>query len=108
MDTMMRDVAVHLSAEEQARVDAAFQQHMMQPLQAIMRAGIAAGELRAEDPEFLARVWFLLLDAYVGRTDPTDPTGGQDALARQFIRLFLEGAGVPHPPAVAHPAGSGY
>ncbi len=105
MDTMMRDVAVHLSAEEQARVDAALQQHMMHPLQAVMRAGIVAGELRVEDPVFLARVWFLVLDAFVGRTDPDDPTGSQDALARQFIRLFLEGAGVPHPPAAAHSAG---
>lgn len=107
MDTMMRDVAVHLSAEEQARVDAAFQRHMMQPLQAIMRAGIGAGELRDEDPAFLAKVWFLLLDAFVGRTDPDNPSGSQDALARQFIRLFLEGAGVPRPPAAAHSAGPG-
>ncbi len=105
MDTMMRDVAVHLSAAEQARVDAAFQQHMMQPLQAVMRAGITAGTLRAEDPVLLAQVWFLLLDAFVGRTEPGNPNGSQDALARQFIRLFLEGAGVPHPPAAAHSAG---
>jgi AcrR family transcriptional regulator len=96
MDTMMRDVAVHLGAAEQARVDAAFHQHMMEPLRAIMRAGIAAGELRAEEPDLLARVWFSMMDAFVGGTAASDPTGEDRAVwARQLTRLFLEGAGAP-------------
>jgi TetR/AcrR family transcriptional regulator len=107
MDTMMRDVAVHLGAAEQGRVDAAFHQHMMDPLRAIMQAGIAAGELRAGEPDLLARVWFLLLDAFVGRSDAPDPTGDERARwARQLTRLFLEGAGMPHPPVAAHRAGA--
>lgn len=104
MDTMLRDVAVHLSAEEQTRIDAAFHQYMMDPLQAIMRAGIAAGELRAEEPELLARVWFLLMDAFVGHTATPDPSGADRAgLADQLTRLFLEGAGLGPPPAAHAP-----
>src|SRR5690349_6263242 len=51
MDTMMRDVEIHLAPADQERIDAAFNRYLMDPVRRVMREGIAAGELRQEDPE---------------------------------------------------------
>jgi AcrR family transcriptional regulator len=97
MDTMMRDVEIHLTPADQARIDAAFNRYLMDPVRRIMREGVLAGELRPEDPELLARVWFLLLDAFVGSKGTTDTPlmADRPALARHLTRLFLDGAGNP-------------
>jgi len=94
MDTMMRDMEIHLAPADQERIDAAFNRYLMDPLRRIMREGIAAGELRREDPELLARVWFLLLDAFVGSKGTTDTPlmADRPALARHLTQLFLDGA----------------
>jgi AcrR family transcriptional regulator len=101
MDTMMRDMEIHLAPADQERIDAAFNRYLMDPLRRIMREGVTAGELRPEDPELLARVWFLLLDAFVGSKGTTDTPlmADRPTLARHLTQLFLEGA-------AAHP-GSG-
>ncbi len=97
MDTMMRDVEIHLAPEDQARVEAAFNRYLMDPVRRLMREGVLAGELRPEEPELLARVWFLLLDAFVGSKGTTDTPlmADRPALARHLTQLFLDGAGNP-------------
>jgi TetR/AcrR family transcriptional regulator, cholesterol catabolism regulator len=97
VDTMMRDMEIHLVAADQARIDAAFNRYLMDPLRRIMRDGMAAGELRQEDPELPARVWFVLLDAFIGSKDTTGAPLPADrpTLARRLTRLFLDGAGNP-------------
>jgi AcrR family transcriptional regulator len=101
MDTMMRDVELHLVPEDQARVEAAFNRYLMDPVRGIMREGITAGELRPEDPELLARVWFLLLDAFVGSkgTADTPLMADRPVLARHLTQLFLDGAAAHPGPA---------
>jgi AcrR family transcriptional regulator len=99
MDTMMRDVEIHLPEAHRQRIDLAFQQHVMKPLTTTMQAGIAAGELRSADPTLLAHVWFVLLDAFVGNNAPlgTPLVDDRPALAHHLTHLFLEGAGSARP-----------
>jgi AcrR family transcriptional regulator len=100
MDTMMRDVEIHLAPTDQERIAAAFNHYLMDPVRRLMREGVIAGELRPEEPELLARVWFLVLDAFVGSKGTTDTPlmADRPALARHLTQLFLDGAAA-HPGA---------
>jgi len=92
---LLRDGEIHLVAADWARIKAAHDQHMMDPLRAVMRAGIAEGALRVQDPEFLVRTWFGILEAFIGGKveDDTPLMADRPALARQISDLFLHGAG---------------
>jgi AcrR family transcriptional regulator len=97
LDTMLRDVEIHLAADDQTRIAAAFNRHLMDPLRRIMRDGMAAGELRRDDPDLAARAWFVLLDGFAaGHGSPgAPPPADRRALARRLTQLFLDGAGNP-------------
>ncbi len=92
---LLRDGEIHLVAVDWARIKAAHDQQMMDPLRAVMRAGIAEGALRVQDPEFLVRTWFGILEAFIGGKveDDTPLMADRLALARHITDLFLHGAG---------------
>ena len=99
MDAMMRDVEIHLPEAHRQRIDSGFPTACDEPLTTTMQAGIAAGELRTEDPTLLAHVWFVLLDAFIGNNAPlgTPLVNDRPALAHHLTHLFLEGAGPTRP-----------
>ncbi len=96
MGTLLRDGEIHLGAADRSRIEAAHDQHMLNPLRAVMRAGIAEGALQVQDPEFLVRIWFGILEAFIGGRleDDTPLMADRPALARQITDLFLHGASI--------------
>jgi hypothetical protein len=71
-------------------------QHMMDPLRAIIGAGVAEGRLRADaGAEFLTQAWFALLDAAIQGKIGDEPalTANPAVLARSLTDLFMRGAG---------------
>ncbi len=104
MGTLLRDGEIHLTPVDWARIEAARKQYMMDPLRAVMRAGVAEGTLRVQDPEFLVRTWFGILETFISSkvADDTPLMADRPALARQITDLFLHGA-APHPDNEAGP-----
>ena len=95
MGALMRDGEIHLTPADWARIEAARKQYMMDPLRALMRAGVAEGRLRRQDPEFLVRTWFGILETFISGKieDDTALMADRPALARHITDLFLHGAG---------------
>ncbi len=96
MDSMMRDVAQHLSAEQRGRIAAA---HATLTSLAVdlMRDGVDHGELRG-DPAVLAHAFTHLLLAFSGRVGREAGYRGQPEVITAVVELFLHGAS-----AVARP-----
>ena len=95
LGSLLRDGEIHLAPADWARIEAAHDQHMMDPLRMVMRAGIAEGTLRVQDPEFLVQTWFGILETFIsGKVEDDTPLmADRPALARQITDLFLHGAG---------------
>lgn len=89
---MMRDTLVHLDAERRERGYELYRQLVYAPLTAIMAEGIAAGELRADDPSALARAYLGLCTTFV-RTPPDARYEARVVGAGWIVTHFLCGAG---------------
>ena len=90
-DQMMRDVAEHLSLEQQRRIAAAHA-GIVEPPIALMRDGIARGELRG-DAEVLAHAFVHLLEAFSGRVGAEAGYRGRPEVVDAVVGIFLHGAG---------------
>jgi AcrR family transcriptional regulator len=92
LDSMMRDVAEHLSAEQRARVRASHRA-LEESYEALMRLGIAQGALKDHDPKLLAHAYAHLLAAFAGRVGMEAGFQGRRAVVDTVVDLFLNGAG---------------
>jgi AcrR family transcriptional regulator len=91
LDQIMRDVAEHLTPEQQAAVHTAHEA-MLGAFDDLMRSGIAAGELRPAEPRILTHAYLHLLDAFTHA--PTTPLRDDDEAIATTVELFLDGAAV--------------
>ena len=64
MEPMLRDTEQLIGPERAASVWTAYEQEMLAPLMALMRAGMGTGEIRNGDERILARAFCSLLDAF--------------------------------------------
>ena len=92
MDSMMRDVAEHLTTSQQERVGAAHRS-MEDAYTALMQVGIARGELRAYEPRLLAHAYQHLLAAFAGRVGGEAGYQGRLETVDTVVELFMHGAG---------------
>lgn len=96
MDSMMRDVAEHLSPAQQERIRAAHRK-MEDAYTELMATGIVQGELRDYDPRLLGHSFMHLLTGFVGRTGVEAGYQGRQATVDAVVDLFLQGAAAPAP-----------
>jgi hypothetical protein len=77
------------SDQRAALVWAAYEQEMLAPLMALMRAGMESGEILPGDERILARAFCSLLDAFStpGGHKMNPSTASQEALARGDVAL---------------------
>jgi AcrR family transcriptional regulator len=98
MEPMLRDTQQLIGPERAASVWAAYEQEMLAPLMALMRAGMETGEIRNGDEGILARAFCSLLDAFStpGQHSATPNSASASAsheeIARAVTSLFLNGA----------------
>ncbi len=98
MEPMLRDTEQLIGPERAASVWTAYEQEMLTPLMALMRAGMGTGEIRNGDERILARAFCSLLDAFSTpgghSTAPSSASAAtsHEEIARAVASLFLDGA----------------
>jgi AcrR family transcriptional regulator len=93
MEPMLRDTEQLVGPERAASVWAAYEQEMLAPLMALMRAGMETDEIRSGDERTLARAFCSLLDAFStpgGHAMASEASHEEVACA--VTSLFLDGA----------------
>ena len=94
MDEMMRDVAAHLSPEQQSQVQEAHRQFLGW-LTALMQKGIDQGDLRADlSPDLLGYTYQRLVSGFQGRNRQQLGLEPSDQLVDFVVDQFLLGAAV--------------
>lgn len=90
--THIRDTGLHQI------VNRAFRSELFDPLLAVMREGIAAGLLRADDPDFFTWVFLGMVNTFIRAKNSAPAVNSQtaDVLARRVVEFFLVGAGNSH------------
>lgn len=92
MDEWMRDVREHLSPEQQAEVQAAYE-HYTSALVALMQRGIDQGFLRSDlPPRTLAHTLERLVNGFQGRNRQSVGLEANEALVDLVLSLFVQGA----------------
>ena len=94
MDSMMRDVAEHLTTEQREQVLRAHR-GLEDAYVRLMESGIARGELRPYQPRLLAHAFHHLLAAFTGRVGAVTGYQGKLETVETVVELFLHGAGEP-------------
>lgn len=94
ISSMMHDMAhIHDPALHRI-INQAFRRELMDPLIAVMQAGMTAGQLRADEPEFYAWIFLGLVNTFIrtksGTTQAAPPPA--NVLARRLVAFFLVGA----------------
>lgn len=94
ISSMMHDMAhIHDPALHRI-INQAFRRELMDPLIAVMQTGMAAGQLRTDEPEFFAWIFLGLVNTFIrtksGATQTVTPP--VDLLARRLVAFFLVGA----------------
>lgn len=87
--TLLRDRAHLKRPENLDAVRSAFRGELFGPLTALMREGIARGELRAEEPATLTLFFLGAVNNFIGRS--AELGMADDALARKLTDYFLNG-----------------
>jgi AcrR family transcriptional regulator len=90
LSAMMRDLEHIQSHAHRRALEDAFRDELLGPLAALMEAGVARGELGAEDPAFYAWSFLGLVNAFLARGQRLGVS--QAALASRITALFLKGA----------------
>ena len=88
--SLLRDREHITDPTNRERIREAFRAELFDPLAELMRAGLAAGELRPEKPETLVLLFLGMLNSFIGRAGEMDTD--QQALAELVTRYFLHGA----------------
>jgi TetR/AcrR family transcriptional regulator, mexJK operon transcriptional repressor len=91
LDSMMRDAAHHVTAEQLAEIDRAWGTYTG-AYEELMRDGIARGELKPLDPRLLAFAFRHLLEAFADRRGTAMGFRGRRSVVGIVVDLFLEGA----------------
>ena len=98
MEPMLRDTEQLIGPERAASVWIAYEQEMLAPLMALMRAGMEANEIGSGDERILARAFCSLLDAFStpgGHTMASEASHSEashEEVAHAVTSLFLDGA----------------
>lgn len=90
-DALLRDVAAHLSPEQQSAVAAGFGA-IQAAFEDVMLAGLRSGELRAADPRLLAHAFQHLVAGFAGTSGAAAGYAGQHAVVDAVVDLFMGGA----------------
>jgi TetR/AcrR family transcriptional regulator len=105
MEPMLRDTEQLIGPERAASVWAAYEQEMLAPMMALMRAGIESSEIRDGDERILARAFCSLLDAFSTQgghataPDSASAAASPEEVARAVTSLFLDGAAPRNQPS---------
>lgn len=94
ISSMMHDMAhIHDPALHRV-VNQAFRRELMDPLIAVMQAGMTTGQLRADEPEFYAWIFLGLVNTFIRTKSSTTQAALPPAnlLARRLVAFFLVGA----------------
>jgi TetR/AcrR family transcriptional regulator, mexJK operon transcriptional repressor len=92
LSAMLRDME-HISDQNYRRlIDEAHQTELIEPVTALMRAGMRRGELRKGDSALYAWTFFGLVNTFIQSRHGLDQAN--ETLARLLVDLFLHGAGV--------------
>ena len=91
LDAMMRDATFHLTAEQRSEIAVAHR-GVHDAVAAIMRQGIAHGELKPAAPDVLAHAFLQLNAAFGGPGGTSFGFPGRPEVAAAVIDLFLHGA----------------
>ncbi len=93
LSAMLRDMN-HIGDKHYRRlIKEAHQTELIEPITALMRAGIRRGELRQGDDALYAWTFFGLVNTFILSKHGLDQD--HEALARLLVDLFLRGAGRP-------------
>jgi AcrR family transcriptional regulator len=87
---LLRDREHLTQPENLVRVRNAFRTELYQPINDLMREGIAAGELADQDAELLTLAFLGIVNNFIGKS--TEKGFQNQELAEGMVRLFLRGA----------------
>ena len=96
-DGMLRDVAAHIAPEHQPAIHAGFAAIQLE-FEAIMRDGVASGELQPLAPPMLAHAFQHLVSSFAGARGAAAQFPRDMAVADAAVDLFLHGAATTPPP----------
>jgi AcrR family transcriptional regulator len=96
---MRHEIREHLSPAQQVRIAHAFEQHMIEPLRAVMRQGLADGELVGRTEDELAWIFLHFMEGFHGGMESADAAPAPEGVpglrfsAETLIDIFLHGVG---------------
>jgi AcrR family transcriptional regulator len=99
MRLMRHEMAEHLAPEHQRRLGIAFQQHLFEPVQHVMRQGLDVAELNGYSADELTWMFLAMMEAFHGLVSNADHTPELERSAsptaiftpNQIVELFLHG-----------------
>jgi AcrR family transcriptional regulator len=87
--SMLRDRQHLKSVENLQAIRDAFRGELFNPLNELMRSGIAAGRLTAENPETLTLIFLGIVNNFIGKAD--EMKTDHASLSRKLTGYFLQG-----------------